>query len=193
MFEKNEIYQEANENINKSQKFLIFQHIEKILEKEAINLLTYESGIVKGQMKDIWDIITDFNKLTAIAPNNNHFPNISLKDLKIGEKKETYIFHNNKEIKKFDITLKCRYDKPGWNKWLMVCEISGGYPTKVSSHISILQLTKINDDECQLSLLTKYHEPIDNKKFKIISDRKKYLLLSIKDYFENFFCPNASN
>ena len=178
MFEKNEIYQEANEKINKSQKFVIFQHIEKILEKEAINLLTYESGIVKGQMKDIWDIITDFNKLTAIAPNNNHFPNISLKDLKIGEKKETYIFYNNKEIKKFDITLKCKYDKPGWNKWLMVCEILGGYPTKVSSHISILQLTKINDDECQLSLLTKYHDPIDNKKFKIISD---------------FFCPNASN
>jgi hypothetical protein len=193
MFEKYEIYQEANEKINKSQKFLIFQHIEKILEKEAINLLTYESGIIKGQMKDIWDIITDFNKLTAIAPNNNHFPNISLKDLKIGEKKETYIFYNNKEIKKFDITLKCKYDKPGWNKWLMVCEILGGYPTKVSSHISILQLTKINDDECQLSLLTKYHDPIDNKKFKIISDRKKYLLLSIKDYFENFFCPNSSN
>ena len=163
------------------------------MEKEAINLLTYESGIIKGQMKDIWDIITDFNKLTAIAPNNNHFPNISLKDLKVGEKKETYIFHNNKEIIKFDITLKCRYDNPGWNKWLIICEISGGYPTKVSEHISMLQLTKINDDECQLSLLTKYHDPIDNKKFKIISDRKKYLLLSIKDYFENFFCPNSSN
>ena len=193
MFEKYEIYQEANEKIKKSKKFLIFQYIEKILEKEAINLLIYESGIIKGQMKDIWDIITDFNKLTAIAPNNNHFPNISLKDLKVGEKKEIYTSLNNKEIKKIDITLKCRYDKPGWNKWLIVCDISGRYPTIVSSHFFILQLTKINDDECQLSLLTKYHDPIDNKEFKIISDREKYLLLCIKDYFENFFCPNASN
>ena len=193
MFEKYDIYQEADEKIKKSKKMQIFKHIEKILEKEAINLLTYESGIIKGQMKDIWDIITDFNKLTAIAPNNNHFPNICLKDLKIGEEIETNIFHNNKEIEKLYVTLKSRYDKPGWNKWLIVCEISGGFPTKVSRHISMLQLTKINDSECQLSLLTKYHEPIDNKEFKIISDRKKYLLLSIKDYFENFFCPNASN
>jgi len=191
-FEKYELYQEFNKKTHKNNQ-TIFQHVENILENEAINLLTYESGIIKGKMKDIWNVVLDFNKLTVIAPNHNHFPNISLKDLKIGEKKETYICHNNKEINKFDITLRCRYDKPGWNKWQIVCEISGGYPIKVSRHTSLLQLTKINDDECQLSMLTKYHDPIDNKEFKKISDKKKYLLLSIKDYFENFFCPNASS
>ena len=191
-FEKYELYQEFNKKTHKNNQ-TIFQHVENILENEAINLLTYESGIIKGKMKDIWNVVLDFNKLTVISPNHNHFPNISLKDLKIGEKKETYICHNNKEINKFDITLRCRYDKPGWNKWQIVCEISGGYPKKVSRHTSLLQLTKINDDECQLSMLTKYHDPIDNKEFKKISDKKKYLLLSIKDYFENFFCPNASS
>ena len=191
-FEKYELYQQTNEKIKKNNKYTIFQLLEKILENEAINLLTYESGIIKGKMQDIWSVVMDFNTLTVIAPNHNYFPNISLKDLKVGEKKNTYIYQNNKEIKKFDISLRCRYDKPGWNKWLVVCEISGGYPTKVARHTSLLQLTKINDDECQLSILTKYHDPIDNKEFKRISDRKKYLLLSIKDYFENFFCPNAS-
>ena len=192
-FEKYELYQEFNKKINCKNLYTIFQHVDRILENEAINLLTYESGIVKGKMKDIWNVVMDFNTLTVIAPNHNHFPNISLKDLKIGEKKNTYIYRNNKEIINFDITLTCRYDKPGWNKWQIVCEISGGYPIKVSRHTSLLQLTKINDDECQLSMLTKYHDPIDNKEFKRISDRKKYLLLSIKDYFENFFCPNASS
>ena len=192
-FENFDLYQQIKEKFKQNSTYTIFQHVEKILENEAINLLTYESGIVKGKMKDIWNVIMDFNTLTVIAPNHNHFPNISLKDLKIGEKKKTYIYESNKEINKFDITLRCRYDNPSWNKWLTVCEISGGYPKKVPRHTSLLQLTKINDDECQLSLLTKYHDPIDNKEFKRISDKKKYLLLSIKDYFENFFCPNASS
>ena len=62
---------------------ITFEEVEKILEKEPINLLKYESGIINGKMKDIWDLITDFNKLTAIAPNNNYLPNISIKEMKV--------------------------------------------------------------------------------------------------------------
>ena len=39
-------------------------------------------------MEDIWNIIIDFNKLTAIALNNNFLPNISVKDMKNEEKIE---------------------------------------------------------------------------------------------------------
>ena len=56
-------------------------------------------------MEDIWNIIIDFNKLTAIAPNNNFLPNISVKDMKIDEKIEVSVFYND-ELRKFDITLK---------------------------------------------------------------------------------------
>ena len=188
-----------NELINDEEKARIkmiekklFENIDKILETEPISLLKYESTIINGKMEDIWNIITDFNKLTAIAPNNNYLPNISVKDMKIEEKKEVSVFHND-EIRKFDITLKCKEEKPGWNKWLIVCEISGGNPVKVPKHIILFQLTKINNSTCQLTLLTKYNEPIGTEEFKENAKKKKYLLLSIKDYFDNFYAPNPSN
>jgi hypothetical protein len=170
----------------------LFEKIDKLLEEEPISLLKYESAIINGKMEDIWNIITDFNKLTAIAPNNNYLPNINIKDMKIEEKKEVSIFYND-EIRKFDITIKCKEEKPGWNKWLIVCEVSGGNPIKMPRHIVLFQLTKISNNKCQLTLLTKYNEPIGNEEFKENAKKKKYLLLSIKDYFDNFYAPNPSN
>ena len=176
----------------KSNENKVFKKIEEILEKEPINLLKYESGIISGKMEDIWNFVLDFNKIMAIAPNNNYLPNINITELKIGEKKEVCVFHNN-QIRYFDISLKCREEKPGWNKWLIVCEASGGRPTTIPRHTVLFQLTKINNNECQLTLLTKYHDPIDNDQFKDLSNRKKYLILSLKDYFENFYTPSSSN
>ena len=170
----------------------LFEKIDKVLEEEPINLLKYESAIINGKMEDIWNIILDFNKLTAIAPNNNYLPNISVKDMKIGEKKEVSIFHND-EIKKFDITLKCKEEKPGLNKWLIVCEVSGGNPVKMPKHINLFQLTKISNSACQLTLITKFHEPIGTEELKENNKKKKYLLLSIQDYFDNFYATNPSN
>jgi len=71
----------------------LFEKIDKILETEPISLLKYESTIINGKMEDIWNIIIDFNKLTAIA------------DMKIDEKIEVSVFYND-ELRKFDITLK---------------------------------------------------------------------------------------
>ena len=166
----------------------LFENIEQLLEKEPINLLKYESTIINGKMEDVWDIITDYNKIAAIAPNNNYLPNINLRNLTIGEKKEASIFYNN-AIRTFDVILKYKEEKPGWNKWLIVIEISGGTPEKIPKHIGFFQITKISNNKCQLTLVTKYNEHISNEEFNEISNKKKYLLLSIKDYFDNFYTP----
>jgi hypothetical protein len=190
-FEKLELKEEIQIFL-KNNEIKTLEKIENILEKEPINLLKYESGIISGKMEDIWNFVLDFTKIMAIAPNNNFIPNIDIKSLKVGEKREVSVFQND-QIRYYDITLKCREERPGWNKWLIFCEGSGGRPTKISKHSFLLQLTKINNNECQLSLLTKYHEPIDNNEFKELSESKKYLLLSLKDYFENFYTPSSSN
>ena len=166
----------------------LFEVIENFLEKEPINLLKYESTIINGKMEDVWDIVTDCNKIVAIAPNNNYLPNINLRNLKINEKKEASIFSNNK-IRTIDVVLKYKEEKPGWNKWVIVCEVSGGSPEKIPKHISFFQITKIGNNKCQLTLITKFFENIGNEEFNEINDRKKYLLFSIKDYFENFYSP----
>ena len=191
-YEEKKLSQKIKEEIIKYNEIRVFKHIEELLEKEPINLLKYESGIITGKMEDIWDIVLDFNKCSKIAPNNNYLPNINIKNIKVGEKIEVSALYNT-EIRTFDFTLKCKEQKSGWNKWLFVCEVSGGSPKKIARHTVLFQLTKINNYECQLTLITKFHEPIDNNEFKELSNRKKYLLLSVKDYFENFYCPNISD
>ena len=135
----------------------IFEEIEKLLENKAINLLRYESGIIKGKMKDIYDILIDSNKISAIAPNNDIMPNYNLKDLKIGEKIQVSII-KDEIIQSANVVLKCRETNPSWNKWIIVVEVSGGEPKKIPKHISLFQLTKINNYECQLIMMTKYDE-----------------------------------
>ena len=190
-FEKVELKKEIQIFLKNTENKTLEQ-IEYLLEKEPINLVKYERGIISGKMEDIWNIVLDFNKIIAIAPNNNYLPNADINNLKIGEKKEVSLFHDN-QISYFDITLKCREERKGWNKWLFAIEVSGGRPHKISRHTILFQLTKINSDECQLTLLTKYHDPIDNNTFNKLSTRKKYIILSLKDYFDNFYFPSSSN
>ena len=129
------------ENIMKLSEIKAFKIIEKLLENEPINLLKYESSVINGKMEDIWDIITDFNKLTAIAPNNNFLPNINIQNMKIGEKLETSIILNE-EVKKFDIYLRIKDERPGWNKWIIVLEI---YREKTLNHSLLFQLNFFNN------------------------------------------------
>ena len=109
--------------------------------------------------------------------------------MKQGEKISTTILDNN-ELNEVDITLEYKENKPGWNKWMFIIIISCQITKKIPKQTVLFQLTKINNSECQLTFFTRFQESIDNKKFRDISKRKKYLLLSIKDYFENFYSPN---
>ena len=190
-FEKNDIIsQEEAKNIFNSVN--LYKHIEDLLDNDPINLLRYESGIINGKMEDIYNVISDTSKISAIAPNNHIMPNFSLKDLKVGEKKEVSLLKDNK-IEVFYITLKCKETIPGYNKWVLAMEITGGQQKKIPKHTSLIQLTKINNNECQLIMLTKYHEPINCKEFNNNCNKKKYIIMSIKDYFENFYSPETSN
>ena len=167
----------------------IFKSINELLDHESINLLKYESGIIKGKMEDIYNIISDYNKISAIAPNNQIIPNINLKDLKLNEKKQVSIIGKN-GVQKIDILLKYKEINPGWNKWTLALEISGGEPKKIGRKFLLFQLTKINNFECQLIMLTKYHDPVNSKELNECNKRKKYLIMSLKDYFENFYSPD---
>ena len=180
------------DKINEMFSIKRFKFIDDLLENETISLLKYESGIIQGKMEDIYDVISDSNKCSLIAPNNSIIPNCSLKDLKIGEKKKVSIIKNG-NINTFDIILRSKEINPGWNKWNIAVEVSGGEPKKVPNHCILFQLTKINNEECQLILLTKFHEPINSHDFNEYTMEKKYIIMSIKDYFENFYAQESSN
>ena len=168
----------------------LFKSIDRILNNEPISLLKYESGIIQGQMEDIYNILS--SQISLIAPNNDIIPNFNLNDLKINEKKQGSIIKVN-GVQKIDVTLKCREINPGWNKWIIVMEISGGEPKKIPNHCFLIQLTKINYYECQLIMLTKFHEAIKIKDLNECNNKLKYVIMSLKDYFENIYSPDSSN
>ena len=169
----------------------LFKKIEKLLESEPINLFQYESGIINANMKDIWDIVTDFNKLTLIAPNNNCFPSINTKNMKQEEKVTFTGFYNGKPFEN-EIILKFKDERPGWNKWIISLLISNAIPKIYPNQLITLELTKITEEKCQLIFFSKFHDSIDTERFKEISKRKKYVLYSLKDYFDNFYSQNNS-
>lgn len=183
-FEKQELFNELNES-GLLGKIKIFNIIEKLLENEPINLAIYESGLINGRMEDIWDILTDFNKLAGVAPNN-HFPsNINLKELNKGEKVE-FSHRDNNILQEFILKLECKESKPGWNKWLIIltCFKKG---SDIPDETLLIQLTKISNSLCQLTLINKHFKAKNADEFRNISKKIKYIILSIKDYFDNFF------
>ena len=56
-----------------------------------------------------------------------------------------------------------------------------------------VQLTKINNNETQLSIFTKIYENIKGDIVFYLSNKKKYVLYSLKDYFINFYSPQDIN
>ena len=183
-FENKEIFCELTKLYEKT-KAKTFNIIEKMLENEPINLVIYESGLINGKMEDIWDIITDFNKLSAVAPNNSFPSNINLRKLKKGQKEE-FSFRCKNILKDLVANLVCREEKPGWNKWLIICEFSlKNSDTKEGS--LLIQLTKINDKLCQLTLIEKFFKAKNAEEISELSGKIKYTIISIKDYFDNFF------
>lgn len=186
-FETQELFSELNKYFfpNKTQLFSI---IEKILENEPINLVIYESGLINGKMEDIWEFITDFSKLSIVAPNNCFPSNINLKKLEKGQK-ETYFIRTKKELKEFTLELECKEEKPGWNKWLIVSDIYSKNSNFKEGSLFI-QLTKINNNLCQLTIIQKNFQAKNAEEFREISKDFKYIIISIKDYFDNFFSHN---
>lgn len=191
--DNSEINKKAIEKYKENQPNTLYKKIEELLEKEPINLFQFESGIISAKMIDIWNIVTDFNKLTIIAPNNYILPHVNIGNMKQGEQVPTSIWGFDNEVNEIVMKLEQIEHRPGWNKWLFILLFSSADPKKLPKHTIVFQLTKINNYECQLALMSKYHQSIDTNKFQDISKRKKYLLLSLKDYFDNFYSPSINN
>ena len=164
----------------------LFKKIENILEKQPIDLYQYESGIIPGKMEDIWEILTDNSKLASIAPNNKCFVPININNVKVGEIVNVPIKIKGIEGS-VEIKLDLKEEKRGWNKWIFGYSIMGAKPFTVPRQSVFVQLTKINKVETQLSVFTKINDPVSNDLFKLLSSKKKYVIHSFKDYFENFY------
>ena len=178
----NQIFKENIEIFNEKTFNENFKKIEKEIQKSLIDIIQYESGIIRGSMQDIWDFSTNPNNLKKIAPlieldGDEEFiqPNIG----------DNLIIYCNNHTEKIYIKVLVMDKKENWNKWIYIIQILGGEP-KIPMQKIILELTKINQTDCQLSLLNKFDEPISNEIIQKLCEQKKYVIKSIKDYLENY-------
>ena len=183
-FKENLIFK-IKEKFNKND---YIKGIEEMLKKESVFLYQYESGIIPGIMGDIWEILTDYSKLVLIAPNNRCFVPININNAKVGD-----ILNIPMTIKNIEGYLEIKIDlkekKNGWNKWAFGYSFIGGGPFKVAKQSIIVQLTKINKYETQLCIFTKIYDKIAMEMCKYLSQQKKFVISSIKEYFEKFLGP----
>ena len=167
--------------------------IEKILEKETSSLIQFESSTINGKMEDIWKTILKCDQLNLIAPNNNCLPSINILDLKVGEEVPIHFKSNNDTETEILIKLDIRSEKPCWNKWVVEFGAYENGTQKRQLQSVVIQLTKVSENTHQLCIITKFNKPCSCELFKELSQRKKYLIASIKDYFENFYSPIGNN
>ena len=155
------------------------KRIKEILQKESVYLYQYESGQIHGNIGEIWDLLTDYSKLSIIAPNNRCFVPININNVKIGDISNIPIKINN--IQGYlEIKLDLKEKKVGWNEWVFGYSILGGGPFKTAKQTFYVKLTKINKSETQLCMFTKIYEKIPIEMCKILSQQKNMLFLLLK-------------
>lgn len=157
----------------------------KLLESKIF--LQYESGIIRGKMEDIWEIVTDYNKLNLVVPNNNCMLDVNFKGAKPGQDIKAVSNKGGKKVE-YNIHIVINSTIKGWNKWLLVYKTNdkSNFPDQYAA----VELIQLDENECYLALINKVLSDIDSEDLKDISERKKYIINELKNYFENFYCPN---
>ena len=168
------------------------KHIEEMLKNDPVYLYQYESGIIHGNMEEIWDILIDYSKLALIAPNNGCFAPVNINNFKVGDISNIPL--KSKNIEGYiEIKLDLKEKKVGYNDWAFGYSILGGRPFKIIKQTFFVKITRINKQEAQLCIFTKIYEKIPVEMCKCLSNQKKYVISSIKDYFENYSAFNDNN
>lgn len=162
--------------------FVILEKVQKILTESSINLFQFEGCVIPGTMNDIWSYILDVNKLKKIAPLMC-FDVETVSDpaghigstVKVYNEQERYFYM---KIEKIDMK---RYK----NKWMMLIGCYAG-TDRIPLQKMVINLVKINNEECYLSMFNELKEPASIERIRDISFKKKYLLANLIDFFENY-------
>ena len=162
----------------------LMEKINTTLSESSMNLFQYEGGVITGKMEDIWDLITNISKLKKIAPLINLDGDEDTNELPSKPGDISKITYDNK--KGYSLAKTLIYDKrKNWNKSVFGFEAFYGEP-KIPFQKVIMTLTKINNEECHISLFHDFKECATKEVITNLSSQKKYIIKCIKDYLENY-------
>lgn len=165
----------------------LMEKIDKVLSETSLNLFQFEGCVISAQMSDIWNMITDMKKLKNIAPL---LPFQNEKNLSEMKKGQVYKFKHSNNQGFYHVRLLYYSNKPKSNKWVFAFEASDGFP-KIPYQKVVVSLTKINNEDCQLSVFHEFKEPTKHELIMRLGKEKRYMMNSLKDYLENFSFKNS--
>ena len=161
----------------------------KCLKEEKEKTISYESCIIKANNQDIWKLITDFKKLSKLAPI-------------IGENVENWGFTFDvgsfwkAYLKNINKTAFLRVNKVKMDEqkkiWLYSLETIGT-DKKIIPHIIEFKIIKIEEQKCQLSITHTFIKKVKNNFLKILNINKRDILKRIKKYIEQKYEINKEN
>ena len=159
--------------------------IEKYLEQKLDLLFQTESVILKENKEKIFKYFINFKMLESFKGLKIIFP--KEEDLKVGSK--VYFINESEGIKIENTIIKIQKN-PKKKKWCMKFSCNSQLFKTQDIHIYLISL---EDNLTFLSIIHHFKENIQFEQIQEIEEKKKHLIMKIKDFFENENKNNETN
>jgi hypothetical protein len=179
---KNELIDfSSSRNYYLDTEFKILKNTSKLLNNMKKDIISYDSCIINVNYIKVWEFITDFKKLSEIAPDIGSKIEYSGEKLKVGSFLKYYIDALDK-IVFFKVT---GVEMPKIMKnWIYKLEVIGVNVKNIPIYVEN-KVTIIDENKTQLSLLHKFPYNTDQKFFEIFNIKKKEIMKNYVKYLEN--------
>ena len=179
---KNELIDfSSSRNYYLDTEFKILKNTSKLLNNMKKDIISYDSCIINVNYIKVWEFITDFKKLSEIAPDIGSKIEYSGEKLKVGSFLKYYIDALDK-IVFFKVT---GVEMPKIMKnWIYKLEVIGVNVKNIPIYVEN-KVTIIDENKTQLSLLHKFPFNTDQKFFDFFSIKKKEIMKKYAKYLES--------
>ena len=179
---KNELIDfSSSRNYYLDTEFKILKNTSKLLNNMKKDIISYDSCIINVNYIKVWEFITDFKKLSEIAPDIGSKIEYSGEKLKVGSFLKYYIDALDK-IVFFKVT---GVEMPKIMKnWIYKLEVIGVNVKNIPIYVEN-KVTIIDENKTQLSLLHKFPYSTDQKFIEIFNINKKEIMKKYAKYLES--------
>ena len=179
---KNELIDfSSSRNYYLDTEFKILKNTSKLLNNMKKDIISYDSCIINVNYIKVWEFITDFKKLSEIAPDIGSKIEYSGEKLKVGSFLKYYLDALDKIIF-FKVT---GVEMPKIMKnWIYKLEVIGVNVKNIPIYVEN-KVTIIDENKTQLSLLPKFPFNTDQKFFDFFSIKKKEIMKKYAKYLES--------
>ena len=179
---KNELIDfSSSRNYYLDTEFKILKNTSKLLNNMKKDIISYDSCIININYIKVWEFITDFKKLSEIAPDIGSKIEYSGEKLKVGSFLKYYLDALDK-IVFFKVT---GVEMPKIMKnWIYKLEVIGVNVKNIPIYVEN-KVTIIDENKTQLSLLPKFPFNTDQKFFDFFSIKKKEIMKKYAKYLES--------